>query len=380
MRRVRGVAYFLSVLLVAVSVTAVFSGPDASAAQITARSLTLVGVTGVGGSMPGGNVNHRFTFTIPTLGTALGSVKFEYCTIATKDACVTPTGMDASIITGLSDTGSGVTGWTVQAGSTANTVIVRRAAASNPASGNLVIQLNNIKNTTDVNKTFFVRITTHSSLNGTGAIVDSGSVAASTANPIVLSGIMPESLIFCTGADITVNAGVPDCSTATSGVIEFNQLFSPQDTATAISKMAASTNAFSGYAITVNGPTLVSGSSSIPAMASGAADAPIARTRGISEFGMNLAANTVATSTTPVGAAVNPVPDGLNLRGQAASDYSVADQFKYSNGDIVAASDNGGLGPTNSQLYTVSYIVDVAGNLLAGTYSTTLTYICTPTF
>lgn len=370
----------MSVLLVAVSVTAIFRAPDAYAAQITTRSLTLVGVGGVGGSLPGGNVNHRFTFTIPTLGTALGSVKFEYCTIATLDACVTPTGMDASIITGLTDTGSDVTGWTVQAGSTANTVIVRRAAATNPAGGDLIIQLNNIKNTTDVNETFFVRMTTHSSLDGTGATVDNGSVAASTANPIQLSGIMPESLIFCTGADITVTANVPDCSTATSGVIEFNQLFSPQDTATAVSKMAASTNAFSGYAITVNGPTLMSGSTPIPAMASGAADAPIARTRGISEFGMNLAANTVATSTTPVGAAVTPVPDGVDLRGQAASDYSVADQFKYSNGDIVAASDNGGLGPTNGQLYTVSYVVNVAGNLLAGTYSTTLTYICTPTF
>jgi len=380
MRSLRGVVYFLSVLLIATSVTAVFRAPDAYAAQITTRSLTLVGVGAVGGSLPGGNVNHRFTFTIPSLGTALGSVKFEYCTVATLEACVTPTGMDASIVSGLSDTGSGVTGWSVHPGSTANTVIVKRAAAGNPASGSLIIQLNNIKNTTDTNKTFFVRITTHSSLDGTGATVDNGSVAASTANPIQLSGIMPESLIFCTGADITVNASVPDCSTATSGVIEFNQLFSPQDTATAVSKMAASTNAFSGYAITVNGPTLMSGSTPIPAMASGAADIPIVSTRGVSAFGMNLAANTVATSTTPVGAIVNPVPDGVDLRGQAATDYAVADQFKYSNGDIVAASDNGGLGPTNTQMYTVSYIVDVAGNLLAGTYSTTLTYICTPTF
>ena len=63
------------------SITVVFQSPTVNAAQITARTLTLVGVTGVGGSMPGGNVNHKFTFTIPTLGTALGSMKFEYLSL-----------------------------------------------------------------------------------------------------------------------------------------------------------------------------------------------------------------------------------------------------------------------------------------------------------
>ena len=209
MRRARGVGYFLSVLLTMASVMAVFQTTPANAAQITTRSLTLIGVGGTGGSMPGGNVNHKFVFTIPTLGTALGSVKFDYCTIATKDACVAPNGMNAAIVTGLTDTGSDVTGWTVLAGATANSVTVKRAAAGNPAGGNLVIQLNNIKNTTDINKTFFVRISTYSSLDGTGTAIDTGSVAASTANPIQLSGIMPESLIFCTGADITVTSNVP---------------------------------------------------------------------------------------------------------------------------------------------------------------------------
>lgn len=369
-------------MLLTVSITSTFRAAEVSAAQITTRALTLVGVGTVGGSLPGGNVNHRFTFTIPTLGTPLGSVRFEYCTVATLVACVTPTGMDASIITGLNDTGSAVTGWSVQAGSTANTVVVRRAAASNPAGGALIIQLNNIKNTTDTNKTFFVRISTYSSLDGSGTAVDTGSVAASTANPIQLSGIMPESLIFCTGETINTNVGVPDCSTASSGVIEFDQLFSPQSTAMATSQMAASTNAFSGYAITVNGVTLTSGGNTIPAQAPGAADAPTASVPGISSFGMNLRANTVAAAPGFPGtsADVTPVPNGTDLRGQAASDYNVADSFKYSDGDIVAASDNGGLGPTNSQLYTMSYIANVAGNQLAGTYSTTLTYICTPTF
>jgi hypothetical protein len=373
-------------VLVLSSVISIYNATVVNAAQITARSLTLVGVGTTGGSLPGGVVNHKFTFTIPSTGVPLGSIKFEYCTIATKDACVTPTGMDAAVITGVTDTGSAVTGWSVQAGSTANSVIVKRASATNPAGGNLVIQLNGIKNPTTTNYTFFTRITTYGSLDGTGTAVDTGSVAASTASAIQLSGIMPESLTFCTGGTITVDfppghpEGIPNCSTATSGVIEFNQLFSPQTTAVASSQMAASTNAFSGYVITVHGPTLTSSGNTIPAMSPGATDAPIAESIGVSQFGMNLVSNSLTATRAAIGANVTPTATGVNLRGQAASDYTTAGSWKYSDGDTVAASDNGGAGPTNSQLYTVAYIANVAGNQLAGTYSTTLTYICTPTF
>ena len=69
----------------------------------------------------------------------------------------------------------------------------------------------------------------------------------STARPIVLSGVMPESLIFCAGATVTLN-----CTSSASGVISFDRLFSPTDTAVAIAD-GSSTNAERGYSITVNG-------------------------------------------------------------------------------------------------------------------------------
>lgn len=355
----------------------VYQAPAAYAAQITNRTLTLIGVGTTGGSMPGGVVNHKFDFTLPTTGTGVGSIRFEYCTVAQLDACVAPTGMDAS--TAVYGPESGFTGFGVTS-RTANSVVINRTTTGNPPATPVSFQLNSVKNTTDVNTTFFVRISTYASLDGSGSPIDTGSVAASTANQIQLSGIMPESLIFCTGQTITANNSVPDCSTATSGVIAFNQLFSPGDTATASSQMAASTNAGSGYVITVNGPTLTSGSNSIPAMAPLVTDAAIAPTRGTSQFGMNLATNTTATSAVPVGAAITPASDGVDLRAQAAANYATADRFKFTDGDAIAASNNGGAGPTNGQIYTVSYIVNVAGNLIAGTYSTTLTYICTATF
>ncbi len=337
-----------------------------------------------GGSLPSGVVNHQFRFNM--VGTpTIGSIKFEYCTVASVVACTAPAGMNGgdgtTNATLGSETGSAVTGFAMGT-KTANSFILTRTAAAVSNNALVVLQANDIKNPSTANYTFFVRITTYSGTDGATGPVDSGSVAASTANPIQLSGIMPESLIFCTGATISTPGGIPDCSTATAGNIAFNQLFSPTDTAVATSQMAASTNALYGYAITVNGPLLTSGSSTIPALAPTTPDAPAASVTGISAFGMNLRANTVASAISfPAGSAnISGAPNGTDLRGQPTANYNVPDNFKYVSGDTIARSDNGGAGPTNSQLYTSSYIVNVAGNQLAGTYTTTLTYICTPTF
>jgi hypothetical protein len=139
--------------------------------------------------------------------------------------------------------------------------------------------------------------------------------------------------------------------------------------------MAASTNALSGYSITVDGTTLTSGSNTITAM--GTATTGV---RGTRQFGMNLVANTVATSTPAVGTNVAPSPNGTTLKGQPTVDYGTADTFKFLSGDSIAQSNNGGAGPTDAQIYTTSYIVNVSGGTAAGTYTTTLTYICTATF
>lgn len=376
MRNVRLRGYSLIALVVVSTAISLYSAVTASAAQITNRSLTLMTSTdgNTGGSTPGGNVNHKFTFTLPTTQT-LGSIKFEYCTIAVQDACVTPTGMDAAAATFGNETGSTITGFSLASAAT-NSVVIRRTA--NSTSGNVTVQINNVKNPTTPNYTFFVRITSHASTDGTGAIIDSGSVAASTATQIILSGIMPESLVFCTGSTIDLNPTtlLPDCSTAGTGLVDFTTLFSTTATSFATSQMAASTNASQGYTITVNGNTLMNGTTPIPNITT--AKGP---SLGVSEFGMNLVQNQVAT--TPVGENVTPVSDpggNKDFRAQALAGYNTADIYKYVSGDPVANSGNDILGPTNAQRYTATYMVNVAGNQLAGTYSTTLTYICTPTF
>lgn len=348
---------------------------NASAAQITTRSLTLQAGATDGGSKAGGVVNHLFNLTLPG-GSDVGSIKFQYCTTAAAVAggidCNLPTGLVTTSATLGTETG--VTGFTM-VNTTNGSPYLTRPAATVGSNQTVSYQLQSITNPTTINQTFFVRVTTYASTDTTGAATDAGTVTASTADQIIVTGTMPESLVFCTGRTVTTTSGVPDCATATTGAVAFNQLFSPTDTATATSQMAASTNAGFGYAITVNGPTLTSGSNTITAM-----NAKGLGVHGISQFGMNLKANTTLTSTTAIGAEVAPIADGARYKGQSITGYDTVDNFKFTPGESVADSGNGGLGGTDAQIFTASYIVNVPGNQPAGTYSTTLTYICTPKF
>lgn len=357
-------------LIVFALVTAVFVSTAVDAAQLNNRKLTLVGVGTTGGSAPGGTVNHAFAFTIPG-GNSVGSIKFEYCTIAVG-ACTVPTGLVTSGGTVALSGESGVTGFNPAPVKPSNGVVyLTRTSASVGANVDSTYTLTNIVNPTTPNETFFVRISTYASTDTSGTVLDSGTVAASTTNQIQLKGIMPESLTFCTGGTISGN----NCSNATSGVIDFDKLFSASDTAIATSQMIAATNAQAGYVITVNGNTLTSGTNTIDAMATAAAS-----TQGIAQFGMNVVVNT----TPIVGIAVSPSSNGSTHRAQGAVGYNTPNTFKFVSGDVIADSayptPGGTAGPTNAQNYTVSYIANVPGIQAAGTYTTTLTYICTPTF
>jgi hypothetical protein len=163
--------------------------------------------------------------------------------------------------------------------------------------------------------------------------------------------------------------------------------------------MAASTNATYGYAITVNGTAPTNGSVFLTDMGSGTTPADPAH--GISQFGMNVVANTgrlqpgntiyYASAADPAGFGYNidgqiaGSSNGTTTRGEAADGYDEQDKYLFDDGDQVADSGYDGTafqvpGPSDAQIYTVSYIANVTGNQPAGTYATDLTYICTPTF
>lgn len=359
--------------VVAMSLSVLFGFETVRAAQIVNRSLTLQKNASVttGGSAPNADANHRFEFDVVTTA-GIRSIGFQYCTTATG-TCTAPTGLDAS-------TGGGTTLGTVAnlgsspsyTSSAANAGYV--AFTSNPSQAtDLVVTLNAVNNPTAANTTFFARITTYTSSNASTGATDTGVVAASTAQTITVTGTMPEYIQFCTGATATAN-----CGSVGTGAITFNQEFSPSDTATATSQMAASTNAGSGYVITVTGTTLTSGSNTIPQQ--GATAGNIVSGRGTSRFGINLVDN----ATPDVGSAIAPASNGSNYRANVATNFDTADSFALdlNTATAIARSDQGGGGPypTDSQVYTISYFVNVSGSQAPGSYVATLNYVCTATF
>lgn len=395
-------------------VCSLFVAPAFASGQITSRSLTLQNGATDGGSKPGGKVNHLFKFTIPQGVGTIHSIVFKYCTnagtttdISSGSACTTPTGLktDATNPTTLG-TQSGFS-FDSLVNTTNGAPYVTSTAGLNTASSTTAeqISLDTVTNPdgtdcpgTNGNCAFYVAILAYDGTGGTGTLLASGTVAASVNQQIQLSGTMPESLIFCTGGTVTVNgSGIPDCTTATSGSISFNKLFSPTSTAFATSQMAASTNALHGYAITVSGPQLSDGTNYIPGV--GATAATAASTVGTNKFGLNLVADTDATASTPAlspaSANLTPASDGVNDFGIAQANFNTDSNYAFADSgptggtltlNTVAKSDysaggpTGTPGPTNGQVYTATYMVNVAANLPAGTYVTTLTYICTPTY
>lgn len=309
----------------------------ASAAQITGRALTL------GSSVASASTTYTFTFTVPS-STVLQSFEAVICTSA-SGACSTPSGFSnaSSTLSSQPSNLGDASGWSVNT-STAGKLRIKKTGNSAAPTGSQTVVFGSVTNPSATNSTFFARITTYSDDAWTTA-VDTGTVAASTAGQITVTASVDETLTFTLSA-ATVALGTLTTSSTGSGT----------------STMTASTNAASGYSITVNGNTLQSGANNITALSS-----QTASSQGSSQFGINLKANT----TPSVGSNVSGGGSGT-----ATSNYGTADLFRFVSGDSVASAS----APTNSNTYTVSYIANIAGSTLPGSYSTTLTYIATANF
>lgn len=323
----------------------------AEAAQITSRKVTLSTSSPAASAA---TTTYTLNFTVPS-ATVVKSFSATACDAA-SGSCVTPTGFSvaSSAISQPTNLGD-ASGWTV---STATAGSLRLSKSGNVAAptGAQTVVFSNVQNPTTANTTFYLRLTTYSDATWTTPI-DTGVVAASTSNLIQLTGVMDESLVFCTGTSITGT----NCATATGTSVDFGT-FSSTATRSGTSVMAASTNGQAGYAITVNGATLTSGANTISALGS-----PTASSIGSSQFGLNIRDN----ATPNVGAE----PSGASGTSYG-SGYGTADSYKFVTGDSVISRANQG----DATAFTVSYIVNVPGSQPAGTYTATMTYICTATF
>lgn len=356
----------ISIAGLAVSLLGFVAGVQAAA--LKDRSVTV-------SSSAGGATNATYTVAFKTAvsGDTIGSMQFEIC-----DSPLPGVSCAASASSGVNSNGASLAGtgataavtnlggtWTKGATTgpgTSGTSVRYAAGSPQTETGNptITVMLTGVTNPTGSNQQYYFRITTYSDI-AFASQVDFGAVALSTANTVVVQGTMPESLVFCVGTTWSTN-----CSDIANATVDMGT-FTPSATSTGTSVMGASTNAGSGYVITVNGTTMQSGANNIAACSSGCAQPAGV---GSSQFGTNVVANT----TPSVGADVTPT--GAGYGGAAAANYNTANTFRFVSGETVASSST----VSNLQRFTNSYIVNVAGSQAAGVYTTTLTYICTATF
>lgn len=285
----------------------------------------------------------------------VGSLRLEFCDNPIPSLpCNVPPGLDVS--GGTLSAQSGETGFSIGQ-QTQNLIVLTRTPSmtSNTISS---YRFDNMHNPSSDHQDFYVRMTSHTSTDGSGSLIDYGSVTATTTPEIELTTQVPPILIFCVARQINND----DCTDMEGNFVDFGELSSSQTFSTS-SQIQARTNAQYGYSIAITGTTMTSGYRSIPANAT-----PTESFRGVGQFGVNLATNTSPNiGADPVGPGVNGVVSPL---------YSTPNKFLFNSGDIVATSNN----VTRTRKYTASYVINVPQDQPPGVYSTTVTYICTAGF
>jgi len=297
---------------------------------------------------------HDFAFSVPNIS-PIGSIKFEYCTNSPNVAvaCAAPAGMD--VTTAVINTQTGETGFSVHPSTTFNSLILTRPSV-NTSIGPSHFIFSNVTNPSTPSITIYVRITTYVTTDATGLFTDQGSIAFSTSGGLGVGGFVPPYLTFCAAVVVA-----PDCSSMSGQLFSFGE-FNKLLTSTTTSQFAIATNDPVGYGVYLDGNTMTAGNLTIPALATG----DISRT-GVSQFGINLKSNTVPS----LGVDISGTGTGV-----ASVGYNTPNIFRLVNGEKIAES----LLPTEFNVFTVSYIVNISATQSAGFYATTITYVATVLF
>lgn len=294
---------------------------------------------------------HQVSWQFPS-SPPVGSIVLEYCTSPIEDLpCSTPAGLDVSSAVFANQ--SGETGFSVFSQST-NTIILTRPPASTGPQLN-TYTFNNITNPSNVGS-FFLRISTYASVDGSGPKTDFGGTAAAITTSVSITTEVPPILYFC-AAILIDNIS---CASAEGNYLNLGTLTHTR-AAVGTSRFAASTNANFGYVVQVFGSTMTSGNNVLPALTTPTASSP-----GTRQFGMNLRANT----SPAIG------EEYTGIYGVISPDYNIPNQFVFRDGDTLAYSPHISL----FEVYTVTYMVNIREFQPAGVYNTLLSYVCTATF
>jgi hypothetical protein len=378
-------------LFSAFAVNVLFLTPHAGAAQIINRKLAVdssangniaIGAAGTGTN--GAQTTHTFTFTEGDVGDTVGSIEFLYCTTPLPGTtCTAPTGMDASTVSSVG--GTTAAGWSLgTAGNapTASRIRITRTAGTITDTQNLAFGVGStgtdyIKNPTTDNEEFFVRITAFPDTAWTTVGGDQGTVANSTADQIDITAKVQETLNFSVGS--TPTTPTSSCAALTNAnlglglapdyVLDFAQAYD------AHSYFRVSTNANGGTIIYYSGDTLKYGTNDINAIGTSA----VASAPGTEQFGLAIdSSDTVSgdghsfaslTATAPYAAGNGTItPAGTAQFAYDTASVTVPVQVASASGTITC--DTG----------SIRYLGNISTTTPPGVYTTTISYIATPTY
>lgn len=342
----RGLLVGLSALLVVVAGYQ-FAAPS-SGVNLGLRTLQLsnadAGVSSI----------YRMSFTYATSGT-LGSIAISFCSNdpLPQHVCIAPAGMDTTSVALTSQ--SGAAGFMVSSGSPANKILLKRIPTPiTPVAA--TYELSGIINPSSPG-TYYARVQTFASNDGTGPSSDYGGMAISINNALAVTATVPPYLIFCTAVTI----GSLNCAQAVGDYIDFGEL-SPSRASKGTSQFLVASNAGNGFNVSVHGTTLTSGSNEITAIVPKDVSRP-----GTPQFGFNLRANsTPGSGKEPTGPGVGS-PDVL---------YNQPNFYRFVSDDTLVSVSK----PDDVRLYTSAYITNIPTVQAAGVYVSTLTYICLANF
>jgi hypothetical protein len=202
--------------------------------------------------------------------------------------------------------------------------------------------------------------------SGSAGIVDFGGVALSTASNITVNAKVQEMINFCVDTGGTCGSGTSTVNLGNAqGVLSASTAYLDKTTSYSIQ-----TNANSGVAINVEGPTLTYGGATITNLTS-----PVISATGASQFG--LCTYTASGTITPV---TNYAGTGSASTCSAATAPSTPGTVTFyygaaatsGAGDTIANVTAGAPGTGN-----VVYLANISATQTAGLYTTTQIYIAT---
>jgi len=373
----------------------------ASAAQLTSRSMALsssvVSDTGV---------TYDIKFTAPSSIDVGGGVGIEFCDDSPiiGQACNHPAGLSASSAT-LTDVKVNGTTLGANKGSIAKTAdtITWTAASSGTYSGgdSVEIIVGSITNPSTANSALYARFTTYQSadISGftggatVGSYTDSGAVATSITNPILVQAAVKETMTFCVSGDVGGTGPTGNCGTDHNGGSAVNvtdpKITLGHGTPAALDSSAIdtasdwaqiSTNAVAGAIVSMKNTNDGNCSGLFRAGASGcdiagAGGSAVTFNNGDAKFGMYLgsAGDAPFSQATPTGT-ITPI---TAYGGGTGTQYAMGSAVTSTYGDPIFNTTSAPIANKNVKL---TFGAGASPTTPAGIYRATVNLIATGTF